>query len=288
MKYIKVDCDDHKCNCFSHCVWVCVCRFEQLNGAATTSVTDVENHLVSGEILFAFFLFHTRIEIVCDYYFYYVCVCVSSDLYMINYRFHCYSFNCMIMLASFSIRWSRFFLSISCSISKFNNNKNKSTISLAVFCLWTFIFAQVFIVVCFDGIHVLHVTYDKLMCFLQFRDQFQLFFGRFFDNGFTLQYISLDFSQYDLVVYFAFCITFSTHSICQFHLIVCCFFYGFLWNFATLKCTSIYLIDEYANFIKYAKVCVACYRIQCFGIMDSSKIAHVNREQHVNKHNTLN
>lgn len=36
-------------------------------------------------------------------------LCVSSDLYMINYRFHCYSFNCMIMLASFSIRWSRFF-----------------------------------------------------------------------------------------------------------------------------------------------------------------------------------
>lgn len=72
MKYIKVDCDDHKCNCFPHCVCVCGCRFGQLNGAATTSVTDVENHLVSGEILFAFFLFHTRIEIVCDYYCYYV------------------------------------------------------------------------------------------------------------------------------------------------------------------------------------------------------------------------
>lgn len=111
-------------------------------------------------------------------------MCVSVYLYMINYRFHCYSFNCMIMLASFSIRWSRFFLSISCSISKFNNNKNKSTISLAVFCLWTFIFAQVFIVVCFDGIHV-YMLLTINWCV-------------FFSSGTNFNFFSVDFLTMDL------------------------------------------------------------------------------------------
>lgn len=100
------------------------------------------------------FTVHTRIEIVCDYYYcyYYMCARVCLQLFIwFNYRFHCYSFNCMIMLASFSIRWSRLFYQFRAQFWNLTKTKPK-----VPFYLWfSFLSLLKFsFVVCFDGIHM--------------------------------------------------------------------------------------------------------------------------------------
>lgn len=88
-----------------------------------------KNHYVSGEILLAFFLFHTRIEIVLPMRLLLLLYVSIIYIYIINYRFHCYSFNCMIMLVSFSIRWSRFFFLFIIFVLNFETKEEKKTIT---------------------------------------------------------------------------------------------------------------------------------------------------------------
>lgn len=99
------------------------------------NVTDVEKSSCFrwNFICFLFFLFHTRIEIVLPMRF---IMCLHHLYMMINYRFHCYSFNCMIMLVSFSIRWSRFFFFIK-FVLNFEMKEKKIPFD-------TFIFAHIF------------------------------------------------------------------------------------------------------------------------------------------------
>lgn len=128
----KIKCDDHKCNCFSRIVCVVLNSWTVLRQLVwlTWKIIwfPVKLYLLS-------FCFTLAIEIACDgYYCCYMCVlclCLSPAIYI----WSTIAFTATVLIVW--LCWLRFlfddhvFLSISCSILKFNNNK--STILLVVF-----------------------------------------------------------------------------------------------------------------------------------------------------------